>query len=128
MKYWVNSRMVWYSKNNVLESGPNVFSNWFVSFIARMESIPYFSSAACGSILWDGSFNNSENCLAQILLRLVHKIGTVHSGIAGSQMECSGAASAGGSSGGSGPVNKARRIREFTFHDHDLIVGNARLR
>src|SRR5437870_11542328 len=51
MKYPANSRIVWYSKNNVLDSEPNVFSNWFVSFIARIESMPYSSSAACGSIL-----------------------------------------------------------------------------
>src|SRR6266852_5509363 len=49
-KYLVNSLMDWYSKNSVLESEPNVCSIWFVSLIARIESIPYFSSAACGSI------------------------------------------------------------------------------
>ena len=38
-------------RTSVLDSGPNVFSSWLVSFIARIESIPYFSRAACGSIL-----------------------------------------------------------------------------
>src|SRR5216684_2530500 len=50
MKYRDNSPMVWYSKNRVLESEPKVCSKWFVSFNARIESIPYFSNAARGSM------------------------------------------------------------------------------
>src|SRR6266446_5966267 len=39
MKYFLNSHMVLYSKIKVLDSAPNVFSNWLVNRSARPESI-----------------------------------------------------------------------------------------
>ena len=53
--------MLWYSKNNVFDNEPNVFSNSFVSSIAKIESIPYCSNAASGSICSHPSFNTFEH-------------------------------------------------------------------
>ena len=61
IKYLLSSSMVWYSKNRVFGSEPNVFSSWFVICIVITESMPYSSIEMLESIFWTGNLMFSES-------------------------------------------------------------------